>query len=152
MRWNVCRFSLLPSTAGCSAQLCCTDRLQVHSKFRRDSAMKVVICALVKAAAEQFSRWQFKKKKKKNGGSEWTCAKSSQRGGVHPSSLSHRAEFGHDGHEQMDGWKGRKACWRSINWANNVQSSRCFKSVTRAFLPPGFLTAVRTDSSICGKR
>lgn len=64
MRWNVRHFSFPPSTTGHSAQLCCMDSLQVHSGFRWDSAMKVVISALAKAVVEQLSRWQFRKMRK----------------------------------------------------------------------------------------
>lgn len=104
------RFAFLPSTAaGRGAQLCCTDGLQVHSKFRWDSALKVVICALAKAAAEQFSRWQFRKMRTR------TNSKCKARPAGSASSLIAFAQsrVWQRWHEPMDGWKDRRRAGRA---------------------------------------
>lgn len=149
MRWNVRCFSLpsIHSRPQCSAGLYgwFTGALRIQVGLRNEG--RDLCSGQSRYGTIQQMAVQKKMRKQMNSCKERPVGRSS-------SLISFtQSRVWPQWHERTNGWmEAQKMCWQRRNRANNVQWSRCFKSVTRAFLPPGFLTAVRIDSSICGRR
>lgn len=106
--------------------------LQVHTKLMWDSGMKVVICTVAKKRLNNLADGSLNKWE-----AEWTHAKTSLWGDVHPSFLRPQCR----GSSVVRGgeWEGREGTfWQRINQRHNVQRSRCWKSVMMEVCLQGF--------------